>query len=378
MRIAAVLFLFSLSAFAQIPSIGPGQPRNWEELLASNESPYLYSLDDIRDWGDVLYRLPHHPRELDDPALSAATKEFGPLIIRLSSLPFDSGIGEAPRKPWSSWWFPKIDRDLFDDGRGSSPLEKYDIVRFAFTGKRSGAAAYERNNYTGSGPHWEGLCDAWAIAASIYPEPETGRSIRMPNGSEIYFSVGDQKALLLESVSAVPPESLKRYGQRFTGNEDGWVFPDIFPQELLRYVQKQLFEAHRMFVMDHDPGVEVWNEPVYKANYILKAVPGQPDTLDGKLWLFSAASFTDKQQKDHTGMREIAREYVFQLYGADDGHGNFVVDSGEWIKGDLVDSRADHPDFVYNVAEPSALKRASQNPEIDPLIVDKILGWKIH
>ena len=70
----------------------------------------------------------------------------------------------------------------------------------------------------------------------------------------------------------------------------------------------------------------------------------------------------------------VGETYDFTLHGRQDGAGNLVVDSGEWVKGDLVDSRRDHPDFVYHVADPASIQRNSQNPEIDPAIVDKILG----
>jgi hypothetical protein len=330
-----------------------------------------YGALEIRDWADVLFRAPDRPGELNDPALSAVTREFGPSVIPLGRLPLESEMALADAKPWSSWWFPKIDRDLFDDGLGSSPLEKYDFVRAKLTGKPSKAAAFEEKTYDPARPRWEGLCDAWAIAATIFPEPKAPRSIKLPGGATVQFSVSDQKALLLKTVDSMPPESLRTYGQRFTGNADGWIFPDLFPQELHRYVEKQLFERHKVFIMDHDPGVEVWSEPVYKANYKVTAVPGRADAVFVRLWLYSATSLTDKAQKDRPGTRELAREYDYYLYGKPDGAGNLVVDSGEWAKGDLVDSRRDHPDFVYAVTGP--VKRESQNPEIDPAIVDKIL-----
>jgi hypothetical protein len=351
-------FGFVLSFFA-FPAVSAAQP--------------AWTREDIRDWGDVLFLSPQHPPELDDPALSGATREFGPTVIRLASLPIDV-TAQAETLPWSSWWFPKIDRDLFEDGFATSPLEKYDYVRTALTGTTSRAAAFEKRAYDESRPRWEGLCDAWAIAATVYAEPVAPRAFKLPNGTVVNFSVSDLKALLLESVSAVPASALKTYGQRFTGNADGWVYPDVFPQELHRYVEKQLFEGRRMFVMDHDPGVEVWSEPVYKATSKLSAIPGRTDAVAAKLWLYSAGSYTDRNDKNKTGIKEVVREYDYLLYGKPDGAGNFVVDGGEWVKGDLVDSRRDHPDFIYHVADPTTFQRSSQNPEIDPKIVDRIVG----
>jgi hypothetical protein len=50
------------------------------------------------------------------------------------------------------------------------------------------------------------------------------------------------------------------------------------------------------------------------------------------------------------------------------------VESGEWAKGRLVDSRRDHPDFLFVIPDPAAVKRHSYNPEIDASIVDQIIG----
>lgn len=333
-----------------------------------------YTSLQIRDWADVLFRTADQPEELNDPALSAVTREFGPSVIPLASVPIESELVAAEHTPWSSWWFPKIDRDLFDDDFGTSPLEKYDFVRSAWTRNPSHAARFEKDRYSSDGPRWEGLCDAWAIAATYFPEPKAPRSLKMPNGAVVSFSVGDQKALVLKTFEALTREELKIYGQRFTGNADGWIYPDLFPQELHRYVEKQLFERKQAFVMDHDAGLEVWSEPVYKANYKITAVPGRTDAVFVRLWLYSATSFAKKEQKDQTGIRELVREYDYYLYGHQDGNGNLVVSSGVWAKGDLVDSRRDHPDFVYALADPAQVKRNSQNPEIDPAVVDKILG----
>jgi hypothetical protein len=316
------------------------------------------------------------PLEINDPALYPATREFGPTVIPLASLPFESEVAVASRKPWSSYWFPKSDRSLFDGE--SSSLGKYDLARATLTDAPSAAAVWEKDHYNPDAPGWEGLCDAWAIAAILFPEPTQERNLRLNGGyhhfsnRKVSFSVGDQKALLLKSVESLPPDSIKVYGQKFLGDFDGWIYPDLLPQELHRFLEKQLFEGHQPFVMDHDPGVEVWSEPVYKANYAMRAVPGKPNAVFVRLWLYSAAPLR-AEEKDRVGTKDIVREYNYYLYGEPDGHGNLVVSSGEWAKGDLVDSRQDHPDYVF-VLKPEA-KRHSANPEIDASIVNQILGY---
>jgi hypothetical protein len=305
------------------------------------------------------------------------TEEFGPSVIALGSLPFESELVSARRKPWSSFWFPAVDRDLFDDGKGESALEKYDLFRATATGEDSRAASWERDRYRPTAARWEGLCDAWAIASILFPEPRRERSFRLNGGyrglenRKVAYSVGDQKALLLKTVENLSPEALKFYGEKFSGDHKSWFFPDLLPQELHRFVEKQIFERRAPFVMDHDPGVEVWNEPVYKANFSMKPVPGEEGAVFVRLWLYSAAPWK-REEKDKTGTREVVREYNYYLRGRVEG-GRLTVESGEWAKGDLVDSRQDHPDYVFTV-DPGAVKRRSRNPEIDASMVDQILG----
>ncbi len=296
---------------------------SWFWVSTAEAGPF--SKLEIRDWADHLAGLAEPPEELNDPVLSGVTRDFGPSVIPLSALPIDSDLVKADTVPWSSWWFPRIDRDLFDDGLGTSPLEKYDFVRTALTNQPSHAAVFESGRYSGTGPRWEGLCDAWAIAASVLPEPNRARTMKLPGGAVVSFSVSDQKALALKTFDALARTELQVYGQRFTGNADGWIYPDLFPQELHRYVEKQLFERRQIFIMDHDAGVEVWSEPVYKANYRISAVPGRTDAVFVRLWLYSATSIPQKELKDQTGIREQVREYDYFLYGKQDGSGNLVV-----------------------------------------------------
>jgi hypothetical protein len=300
-------------------------------------------------------------------------------VVSLRALPLESDLVSAKVKPWSSHWFPKAEKDLFENGAGTSALEKYDLARATVSGKESRAAAIEKEGYRPDAVKWEGLCDAWAIAAILFPEPARERRLRLNGGYHdlknelVTFSVGDQKALLLKTLEAVPAEALKVYGQKFQGDFENWIYPDLLPEELHRFVEKQLFERREPFVMDHDAGVEVWNEPVYKANYKISAVNGREDAVFVRLWLYSASPLR-QAEKDRTGTKDVVREYNYFLYGKPDGQGNLVVDGGEWAKGDLVDSRRDHPDFVFVISDPAAVKRHSHNPEIDASIVDQIIG----
>jgi hypothetical protein len=357
--LAILLSLFWAQPSAALPSLPRGVIAEFADMIIANS----------------VYR----PPELDDPALYPATREFGPTVIPLASLPFESELASASRKPWSSYWFPRADRSIFDDGRGSSALEKYDLVRSTLKSAESRAAEIESSRHAPNAPRWEGLCDAWAIASLLFPEPARDRVLRLDGGlhnfsnKRVTFTVGEQKALLLKTLEAVPEEALRIYGQKFTGDFGGWIYPDLFPQELHRFVEKQLFERREPFVMDHDPGVEVWSEPVFKGNYTMRLVPGRTDKVFVRLWLYSAAPLRS-EDRDVPGTREVVREYNYYLYGKPDGAGNLVVTSGVWVKGDLVDSRRDHPDYVFTIPDPSLVKRESYNKEVEAEIVDQILG----
>lgn len=364
--------MFSLLSFLLIPAAA--QAFSYTDPSKS----YLGMFADL-----ILVQASATPEELNDPALSAVTREFGPSVIPMAALPFHSEMAQADTKPWSSWWFPRLDKDLFEAQGDDAALVKYDMLRATSTGAKSSAADYERSKWSPDAPRWEGLCDAWAIASLLFKEPTRPRTLRLDGGFNNYdakritFSVSDQKALLLKSVDAIDTSNLKIYGQKFTGDYKNWIYPDIFPQELHRYVEKQLFEKRKPFVMDHDPGVEVWNEPVYKANYTISPVAGRDDAVFVRLYLYSAAPLR-KDDKNRVGTKELSREYNYYLYGKRNSEGNLVVESGVWAKGDTVDSRRDHPDYVFSIENPSQVVRKSFNPEIDPAIVDQIVPGAIR
>ncbi|MBX9769595.1 MAG: hypothetical protein K2X47_20125 [Bdellovibrionales bacterium] len=327
----------------------------------------------IRDFADSL-RLQISDPLLNDPALSAVTKEYGPTIIQ-NNLPLRSGVAVSAVKPWSSWWFPKRDPEIFSDSRGTlwSALEKYDIVRERRQKNANSALDYERNNHNPNSLAWEGLCDAWSIASISKPEPMRPVTIRAGKRN-VTFTVSELKALLLKTYEAVEDAGLKYYGQKFTGTFSGWIHPDIFPEQFHRLIEIQLFRDKLPLIMDHDPGVEVWNVPIFKANYLMEAIPNQPDKVFVRAWVYTAEP-TKSENRDDTGTRESVREYNYVLQGTRNAAGALVVNSGYWIKGpDGVDSRKDHPDYMINADLSGKLVRNSWNPELDIDLVDEILA----
>ncbi len=321
---------------------------------------------------------------LQDPTLTSVTREYGPTVIPNQAFPQKSGTIAASTIPWSSWWYPRDEDYLFNDGNGRSPLSKYDLVRSSiklasFGGSSAvgavadAAAAFERKNYYAGSQPWEGLCDAWSLAAISKPEPKRPVTVSFRGGGSITFRISDLKALLFKTYEAVETTGIKYYGQRFTGDENGWIHPDIFPDQFHRFIEIQILQNRKPFVMDHDSGVEVWNVPVFKAKTVIDQVPNDPNAVFVRTWVATAES-PSANEKEFLGTKEVLREYNYVLRGTRNDKGGLVVNSGYWVKGPTgVDSRRDHPDYFLQVPDPSQLVRKSWNPEIEVAIVDRIL-----
>lgn len=309
---------------------------------------------------------------LNIPQLSAVTREMGPTVISIHTYPFKSPIAIASVKPWSSWWYPKQEDFMM------GPLGKYDRIRKnRFEAKGEGKAPESAANFD-RGPvgtkflTWEGLCDAWSLASILVKEPRNP-VIFKENGERFQFEISELKALLLLTYEAVDDSELQYYGQKFTGDDRGWVFPDIFPDQFHRFVEVQLFQQKTAFIMDHDPGTQVWNVPVYKANFIMDSIPGEPDSVFVRTWLYSAESVAPGE-KEFIGTKEGVREYDYVLVGTRNSDGNLTVTSGYWVKGPTgVDSRNDHPDYLTRIPDPLKIVRRSSNPNIDIHLIDEIL-----
>ncbi len=372
--LATVLIFLGLVACTEsTPSFSPARP------TPQGKDTLTDTLNDIRDFADLFARGVRTNNDLlNDPALTSVTSEFGPTIIDLKNLPSKSELAIADVKPWSSWWYPKKDGFVFTnrDGSNSSTFGKYDLVRKKKDGQAASALDFERKNHNGNGPNWEGLCDAWALAAISSPEPKRAVTMQVGRSASktVTFQISDLKALLLKSFEAVDDSSFKYYGQKFTGDRQGWIYPDIFPEQLHRFIEIQLFQNRQAFVMDHDPGIEVWNVPVFKANYTMAVVPDNPNAVFVRIWLYSAQS-TQNNELDFVGTKEAIREYNYVLEGVRDSNNILTVTSGYWVKGPSgIDSRKDHPDYLLRIPDAIKIVRKSWNPELDISIVDEILN----
>ncbi len=264
---------------------------------------------------------------------------------------------EAEKKPWSSWWYPHWQDTLFEGkNEERATLEKYDAFA-AMLNRPTTAAEYERTKlYDPRAVSWSGLCDAWAIASIMEPEPT--QSIRRGN---TIFRVGDLKALILKTYEKIP--SLTNIGSRFNGEWDD-EYADVSPDQLHHVIETELIAKHRAFIIDEDAGPEVWNEPAWKVTTRVEHVEGQPHIARVRTWLFLASPHVE--DRDFVGTVNDSREYTYDLEGDWEGE-RFHVRGGRWTDR----SQWDHPD--YAIILPERIQRGSFNPQIDPAVVDLIL-----
>jgi hypothetical protein len=279
------------------------------------------------------------------------TDKFGSLTFDTGEFKYDSEM-----RPWSSWWFPSIDRELFIDENSSAPLEKYDEYVLLKHNEVVESAYFEDSNlFNAIQAPWAGLCHAWAVASLLHREPS-----RQITKEGMSFSTGDQKALLLKSYENV--SNLEIYGQRYDGLF-GNDFEDIYPDQFHRFLQIHLRDEKKAFIMDYDSSYPVWTVPVYKSKSSI--VKKDSNTVSVKTWVTYASPFVEKS---FVGTRQVVKTYTYDLFGSWK-NGVFNVSDSEWTETSIHD----HPDYV--ISFPQAAIRGSYNTEMKVDLVDEILKY---
>lgn len=286
-----------------------------------------------------------------DEASFDVTDKFGALSVREGEFSYNTET-----KPWSSWWFPSIDRDLFSNNLTQAPLQKYDEYVLLKHDQVVESAHFEETRlYNPMQASWAGLCHAWAVASLLHREPN-----RPINKQGMVFTVADQKALLLKSYENV--SNLEIYGQRYDGLHDN-DFQDIYPDQFHRFILHYLRDEKKPFIMDYDPSYPVWTVPVYIAKTII--VREDSKTMSVTTWVTYASPFVEKH---FVGTRNIVKTYTYNLYGSISG-GEFKVTDSEWTGSSIHD----HPDYV--IGFPQTATRGSYNKELKVGLIDEILKF---
>ena len=139
-------------------------------------------------------------------------KDYGRLYVAPS--PIKKGKHKAfhiasKKIPWSGHWYPFSSDKLYRDE--NSALGKFDALVKAAKGKESSSRAYQKKTTQGIGSTgWEGLCDAWSLAAIMTDEPREPVDVL-----GIHFSIPDLKALRTFSHLGYPFE---QYGYAYRGD----------------------------------------------------------------------------------------------------------------------------------------------------------------
>ncbi len=322
-----------------------------ERELARLTRPEDPAVDPVKT--ERIAALVYHEREVN--AVTSVMDDFGALYIAES--PLDAMGKPAYQEvqvpqPWAGYWYPFRGNDLF--GNDSSPLRKLDRAMHASGSATTSAETERRHRDLFYADSWEGLCSAWAVAATVSPEPK-----RDLVAHGVTFSVSDQKALLTKAYERYPT---KTYGVRYNGDaETDGTIQDLRPEAFHRLFLSLLGEKKLPFVIDDESGIEVWSKPVYRVRWSVSKDPEVPNAYYVKALPWMTRHRSDITTAPTTSADIAAPVYEYRLYvdpkiSLD---GKFKVIAGEWL-GDSLDS---HPDSVLIAAPGGDLK--SGNEEIN-------------
>ena len=308
-----------------------------------------------------------------DSKFNSATQHYGPLVVKAGDFSAQAHNGfMADHLPWTGYWLPDWDTSLFQGTNGNpSPLEKYDAYMKAAHGQVTHAADTEANridrNFVAPA---DGHCDSWALASIVTPEPTQGVDMY-----GIHFSVGDLKALIVDSYENY--SALQVYGQKYVDSSSDPL--DIYPDQYQRVLQAEIFDKGQPVIMDKDPLEEVWNTPIYKAEFQMVADPSDSHTMHVTAYISTVSAVKENafaNNPDYVGSVTVDYIYTYDLFGTKQADGSFLVKSGSWTG----DSVTDHPDFVsvftdqlQNLGE-TATNHSSLNSEVSNEIVQEILS----
>lgn len=295
------------------------------------------------------------------PTTTKDTKEMATLFKDLGPLYMTSGewVAETKKKPWSAWWFPLKDKQLFESKNGLSPLEKYDQYVKKTHFQNSNATMFEKDNlYKPTAGNWEGLCHAWAMASILENEPITDITT-----SGISFSIFDQKALLSKKYE----DYFTTYYGQPSLNEGVFFWENIRPHLFHRFVFSQLIERQRPFIMNKVPGMEVWNVPVWKMLSEVREDIKDKNLFHVKTALVATAMYDQPDESNHSKFETNWYYYEINTELTEDGRR--IAIGGKWT-GMSVDT---HPSILIVVPEGPFVHR-SKNIEIRNEWVDEILS----
>jgi hypothetical protein len=256
-----------------------------------------------------------------------------------------------------------------------SPAEKYDLLsnNYRLADNSSLSATTLRTTYslvdsdTDTISDWEGICNGWSVAALFEPIPKQAVTMTNIRGQRIRFYPGDLQALMSQVYydyqANVVVDRLggacftERVHRDDSGRANRLECRDVNPMSLhmtlANYIARDVG-----FVLDVDPGSEVWNQPIYGYTMTLgnkrrveasdiHAAPGSVNIVDVRVNLQymeeldpKTIAYTPNQIRG--AIKHLSLHYLLEV----DGHDNLV--GGEWVN--EVDKKGkpiDTPDFIW-------------------------------
>jgi hypothetical protein len=224
-----------------------------------------------------------------------------------------------------------------------APSEKYDI----FMGRYSYPLRQEvKSIATPSARWWSGICDGWSIAATQYPAEPMAVDATNPDGVVVPFAASDVKGLMSYTAARHFQVESKQVGSRCMGLSrvlGGAACKDINAGALHVVLVNQIGLKNQGFVVERDPGIQIWNQPVYGFKYQLMGSAQSKDGASG-VRVQATLYFADELDKpewlpvvgtDKFVEGKIEMDYILDL----DSNGSII--GGTWV------GKADHPDFVW-------------------------------
>lgn len=308
------------------------------------------------------------------------------------------------RIPWSALWWPRRHCELsfLKLSQGMSPLEKYDTLVMARTGRNPQAALWEADpvfghNYAPNQDQvdWAGHCNGAAVASMLVREPPPrftvdlgagaqAARLKIPSaaqatpgvarhgdsayrlealpGGRLELTGDDVKGWLAELFMICStmqfrsgPDGRRVTGERYNRREIDVAdpnFQDIHPHYfhwlMLEFVQRR----GQPVIVEVDPHAPVNNHPAYAFQAQGTEYPGVV-RFQSRVWLADYAPTYQFQ-----GTKPMVKDYTYDLQTDAQGR----VTGGRWTGRSVTQ----HPDFCWVPTGDRRDYTGRENPRVEP------------
>ena len=308
----------------------------------------------------------------EEGGIASRWQEKNPVITRLLSGADDGSTLSANQV------LNKIRNLSQDDLDRLSPAEKLDIYLGNYDFRITRTELQTRGPWRPMTPqHWEGFCNGLSAAAINQPEPVSVVSRKNPDGIQVHFQPQDIKGLLEASYFYVEdyyqigsPSSSDPRDDNPADKLDAGAFDVALTTHLGR--------LHQPFVVDIDPGGEIWNyvavgydRKVADPEPVSRLTNGMPKSTVQVAHVKLHMSYADDLKHDAanhptkagvaSGKLTYERDYAYDLY----------LNKKSGIVGGNFTSK-DHPDFLWFPGGDGTDQTMGKNPDLPFDVVAKL------